>query len=92
MEGRHFCCRASLTLRLRDSAWKHGFLTRVETFRRHIVDWVRDRGLIRAVLLTCMPLASKVRDRVSRQIHLAQVQAIQLIPINNIFKAVRLSA
>ena len=29
---------------------------------------------------TYLPLSSKVRDRVSRQIHLAQVQAIHLIP------------
>ena len=37
---------------------------------------------------TYLPLALKVRDRVSRQIHLAEVQAIQLIPDNNVFKAV----
>ena len=53
-EGRGFCCRASLTLRLYDSAWKRGFLTGFETFRRHILDRVRDRGLIRAALLTCL--------------------------------------
>ena len=37
---------------------------------------------------TYLPLSSKVRDRVSRQIHVAQVQVIHLIPGNNIFKAV----
>ena len=53
-EGHGFCCRASLTLRLYDSAWKRGFLTVFETFCRHILDQVRDRGLIRAGLLTCL--------------------------------------
>ena len=35
-EGHGFCCRASLTLRLYDSAWKRGFLTVFETFCRRI--------------------------------------------------------
>ena len=87
-EGRDFCCRASLTLRLYDSAWKRSFLTVFETFRRLILDRVRDRRLIRAALLTCLCPRRSETVHVSRQIHVAQMQAIHLIPGNSIFKAV----
>ena len=49
-----FAVEVETTLPLYDSAWKRGFLTVFETFCRHILDRVRDRGLIRAGLLTCL--------------------------------------
>ena len=88
VKGRGFCCRASLTLRLYDSAWKRGFLTVFETFRRHNYIGPGQRSRIDKGSFTYLSLSSKVRDRVSRQILVAQVQAIHLIPCNNIFKAV----
>ena len=63
----------------------------LETFRRHNYNGPGQRSRTDKGSFTYLPLASKVRDRVSRQIHL---QVIQLIPGNNIIniKAVSLPA
>ena len=51
-------------------------------FSKRSVDiyWTGQRSRTDKGRFTYLPLSSKVRDRVSRKIHLAQVQAIHLIP------------
>ena len=45
-----------------------------------IIYWTGQRSRTDKGSFTYLPLSSKVRDRVSRQIHVVQVQAIHLIP------------